>query len=168
MPVLSNHKHELFAQGLAEGKTADEAYIAAGFKENRGNASRLKANENIVARVAEILGASAERVEVDAAYVLSTIIDTVERCKQAKQVFDRKGEAVLVETPEGELAPAYVFDSKAVLRGAELLGKHLGMFTEKHEHTGKDGGPIETIEKSDRELAKGIAFLLAKAARKAE
>lgn len=26
----------------------------------------------------------------------------------------------------------------------ELLGKHLGMFKEKVEHTGKDGGPIQT------------------------
>ncbi len=32
------------------------------------------------------------------------------------------------------------------IRATELIAKHLGMFTEKHEHTGKDGGPIETTE----------------------
>lgn len=30
----------------------------------------------------------------------------------------------------------------------KLLGQHIGMFSEKHEHTGKDGGPIE-IKPSD-------------------
>ena len=32
-------------------------------------------------------------------------------------------------------------------------------------HTGKDGGPIETAERSDTELARAIAFTLAKAVR---
>jgi hypothetical protein len=27
----------------------------------------------------------------------------------------------------------------------ELLCKHLGMFVDSHEHTGKDGGSIETV-----------------------
>lgn len=61
MPVLPNPKHEKFAQSLAKGKTADEAYVEAGFKPNRGNASRLKANESITARVAELQGKAAER-----------------------------------------------------------------------------------------------------------
>jgi phage terminase small subunit len=54
MPSLQNAKHELFAQELAKGKTADEAYQLAGYKENRHNASRLKANEFILARIAEL------------------------------------------------------------------------------------------------------------------
>lgn len=33
------------------------------------------------------------------------------------------------------------------------------------EHTGKDGGPIETADLSDTELARAIAFTLAKAVR---
>jgi len=31
----------------------------------------------------------------------------------------------------------------------EKLAKHLGMFIERHEHTGKDGGPIETRTLAD-------------------
>lgn len=31
------------------------------------------------------------------------------------------------------------------LKGYEMLGKHLKLWTDKHEHTGKDGNPIETI-----------------------
>lgn len=32
------------------------------------------------------------------------------------------------------------------------LGKHLGMFVERHEHTGKNGGPIETVDARERNL----------------
>lgn len=39
------------------------------------------------------------------------------------------------------------------------LGKHLGMFVERHEHTGRDGGPIETRSLSDAELAERAAKL---------
>ena len=55
MPVLANPRHERFAQALHDGKTADEAYIIAGFQKNRHNASRLKTNETIRKRVDELL-----------------------------------------------------------------------------------------------------------------
>lgn len=42
------------------------------------------------------------------------------------------------------------------------LAKMLGFVIEKHEHTGKDGGPIETRETSDNEVARRVAFMLAK------
>jgi len=64
MAVLANSRHERFAQLLAEGKTADEAYQEAGFSANRGNATRLKANESVQVRVAELLGSAAERTEI--------------------------------------------------------------------------------------------------------
>ena len=64
MPKLANDRQELFCQALAEGKTADEAYVFAGYKENRHNASRLKTKETIRSRVSEIQGRSAARVEV--------------------------------------------------------------------------------------------------------
>ena len=46
------------------------------------------------------------------------------------------------------------------MKGAELLGKHLKLFTDKVEHTGKDGGPIETRDYSDIEKARAIAHIL--------
>lgn len=63
MPVLDNPKHELFAQALAKGKTADEAYCAAGYRSNRGNACTLKANQSIADRVADILAKAAATVD---------------------------------------------------------------------------------------------------------
>lgn len=64
MPVLDNARHEAFAQHLAKQKTADEAYVLAGFKANRGNATRLKANESVQRRIAELLSRAAERTVV--------------------------------------------------------------------------------------------------------
>ncbi len=59
MPVLPNSKQELFAQAIATGKTADEAYALAGYRPNHGNAQRLKSNEVIRSRVEEIGSATA-------------------------------------------------------------------------------------------------------------
>ncbi|WP_236761824.1 hypothetical protein [Agrobacterium tumefaciens] len=64
MPVLKNARHEQFAQGLAKGQTADEAYQKAGFKPNRGNAATLKANQSILDRVAELQSKSVKKVEI--------------------------------------------------------------------------------------------------------
>jgi phage terminase small subunit len=45
------------------------------------------------------------------------------------------------------------------LRGLELLAKHLGMFIERQEITGKDGGPLE-IEQKAQEDAQSFTNLL--------
>jgi phage terminase small subunit len=67
---LTNPRHEAFALALAAGASADAAYVAAGYRRNRGNAARLKANESIQRRVAEISGTAAALAEVDLAAVL--------------------------------------------------------------------------------------------------
>ena len=64
MVALLNHRHELFAKGLVEGKTADQAFVDAGYKRNRCNASRLRTNENIIKRIAELQGHHQQRHDV--------------------------------------------------------------------------------------------------------
>jgi phage terminase small subunit len=63
MPILSNPRHERFAQELATGKSASEAYRAAGYIPNRGHAATLKRQRHISKRVEELLAAR-ERVEI--------------------------------------------------------------------------------------------------------
>jgi phage terminase small subunit len=55
MPVLANPKHERFAQELAKGTSASKAYVIAGYREHRHNASALARKKPILARVAELL-----------------------------------------------------------------------------------------------------------------
>jgi hypothetical protein len=72
--ALSNPKHERFAQELAKGRTADAAYVEAGYKENRGNASTLKANQSIEARVLEIQNRAAIRTEITVADITARLL----------------------------------------------------------------------------------------------
>jgi phage terminase small subunit len=48
------------------------------------------------------------------------------------------------------------------MKALDSLAKHLGMYTVKHEHSGKNGGPIETKEISNVEVARRLAFLFTK------
>ena len=48
------------------------------------------------------------------------------------------------------------------LSALDKLGKHAGMFQNKLEVTGKDGGPLEIADASDNQKARAIAAILAK------
>jgi phage terminase small subunit len=73
VPALNNDRWERFAQGLAKGMPASEAYVSAGYVRNDGNASRLKGNEKVAARVEEIRNAGALRAEVSIQRVLQEL-----------------------------------------------------------------------------------------------
>ena len=86
MPVLENPRHELFAEELATGKSASEAYALAGFRPSRKNASRLRAKEDISARVAELQAVTARSAAI-------TIESICAELDQANQVAKAKGQA---------------------------------------------------------------------------
>ena len=121
MPILENPRHERFAQALAAGKTADEAYATAGFKPNRGNASTLKANQSILDRVTELQGRVAEGVVLTRQWVIERLIENAERALQSRPVMDSEGK----ETGE------YRYEGSVANRALELLGKEQGMFVER-------------------------------------
>lgn len=73
MGILRNGRHERFAQELAKGNSAGDAYAAAGFAPHDSNCIRLKNHPDVVARVEEILGRAAKRVEIDQARVLAEL-----------------------------------------------------------------------------------------------
>lgn len=45
-----------------------------------------------------------------------------------------------------------VFEAAAAKGALELLGKHIGMFKEKVELTGANGGPVETVSRVTRTI----------------
>lgn len=120
MPVLKNQRHEAFARALAKGKTTDDAYISAGYKPNRGNAARLKANEDIRGRVAELLSKAAERTV--------TTVEDIARQLDEDRTFAR-----------GLSAPS------AAVSATMGKAKVLGLIVDKREHSGPGGGPIPTM-----------------------
>ena len=133
---------------------ATQAAIRAGYSEKTAQeqGSRLLSNVMVASAVQKGMDARAERVEVTQDYVLRTIIDTIERCKQVRPVLQRDGRPVMVETPTGEIAAAFTFDAGSVLKGSELLGKHLKLFTDKVEHSGSIGRDL-TDEELDAKIA---------------
>ena len=67
MGPLTNARHERFAQAIAMGQTQAEAYVEAGYKPSEPNASTLRSNQKVAARIAEILDRSSMRVEISVA-----------------------------------------------------------------------------------------------------
>ena len=86
MPPLSNPRHERFAQALLQGETADAAYEQAGFKANRGNASRLKANDSILARLSELQATAAKAAEVTVQSLLGELEEARSRADSLDQL----------------------------------------------------------------------------------
>lgn len=80
---LKNARHERFAQELAKGATADAAFIRAGFKANRGNATRLKAKESVLARVTELKEKAAERTVVTVEGITQRLLKIAEKGEAA-------------------------------------------------------------------------------------
>ena len=56
MPVLTNHRRELFAQLLFQGYSAVKAYEKAGYKRHDGNANVLARHPEVQARLEEMRG----------------------------------------------------------------------------------------------------------------
>lgn len=82
MPALKNAKHEKFAQALAGGKSATEAYAEAGYKGDRTAASRLSTNVNVCQRVDEIRRKAAEKAEWSAAERLLALKEIFEAARK--------------------------------------------------------------------------------------
>lgn len=138
-------KQKRFVDEYLIDLNATQAAIRAGYSAKTAGAigeENLKKPE-IKAAIDAAMAERAEATKIDQAYVVRIIQETIERCAQAKPVMDMFGRPVTIETPTGELAAAFKFKEMAVLKGAELLGRHLGMFVDKHEHTGKDGAPLQ-------------------------
>lgn len=129
-----SEKHELFALEYIKDLNAAQAAIRAGYSERtaRTQGSRLMTNADIRARIDELMGKRKEELNIDAEFVLSRLVEVSEMCLQAKPVTKwNYAEKKLEETGE------YMFDSTGANRALELLGKHLGLFKDKIEHSGE-------------------------------
>jgi phage terminase small subunit len=104
MPIISNPRHEKFAQVLAEGKPAINAYEMAGYKPDRGAASRLSANVSIQARVAELQGKAAESAIV----TLEGLIQEAAELQVAGLKLNQISAAVAALTAKAKLAGFWV------------------------------------------------------------
>jgi hypothetical protein len=104
-------KQERFAQLVASGEKYSPAYRLSHDANGSSDqtvwvhASQLAANDKVATRIDELVERYASVAEIDASYVLQRV----------------KGTAEMAQV-EGEYSPA--------LKGYELLGRHVGLFSE--------------------------------------
>jgi hypothetical protein len=67
MPALKNPRRERFAQLLARGRNATDAYELAGYKRDAGNSSHLARDKKVTGRVQELTTEAFEREQKAAA-----------------------------------------------------------------------------------------------------
>ena len=144
MPVLRNQRQELFAQALAQGKTADAAYENAGYRRNRHNASRLKTNETVVARVLELQANQQERFVLTRQYTIEALVENTEKA------LGRHPVKIGADGNE-----EFVYRGDVANRALQMLGAELQMFIPKSEVTHKKHDDLDRL--SDLELVELLA-----------
>lgn len=131
-------KQAAFVKEYLIDLNATAAYKRAGYTAAGNaaevNASKLLRNTKVAEKIQEAMDERSKRVEIEADYVLLTIKDTVERCRQAEPVMEFNHSTKQME-PTGE----WKFDAANVLKGCELLGRHKKLFTDVREHKLPEG-----------------------------
>jgi len=125
-------KQELFCLEYCKDFNATRAYKDAGYSAKSDKVAgveshKLLKNPRIYTRINEMQTERAQEVKLDAQWVLERLKLISDRCVQATPVIDKDGN----ETGE------FKFDPAGANKATELIGKHLGMFTDKMEIKGE-------------------------------
>lgn len=121
-------------------------------------------NELVQAELARHSAALEQKSRISQAYVLNTLVASVERSLRGQPILDKRKQPLGVYQ-DGLFVPILRINETAVQRGCHILGRFLGLGVIRHELTGKDGGPIQLDETSEHERARRIAFTLGRGLR---
>lgn len=113
-------KEKLFVQEYLKDMNGSAAVVRAGYSAKYANrySSEILKKPHIRSAINSALTERAKDTIISVDYVLNRIVKTINKA----------------ETDNNHTA---------VLRGLEMMARHLGMFVEKHEITGKDGEAIK-------------------------
>ena len=138
-------KQKVFVREYLKDLNATQAAIRAKYSTKTAKQAGAEnlSKPYLADAIADAMAKRSEKVQVDAEYVLKKITETIERCSQAVEILDRDGNGT------GE----WKFDSQAVLKGSELLAKHLGMFTEKSVVEVKGPVVVSVVRGLDERMA---------------
>jgi phage terminase small subunit len=189
MPALINTRHERFAQALAQLKTAQEAYIEAGYKPNRGNASTLKSKQIIRSRVREILDTTEIRADVSPEKVLRELgrigFADIRRAVKWRRIKRTAEDGEVIEDNEIIIKDSDELDEDTAAAISQVsqtrdgirvrfhdknaalteLGRHFGLFKDKVEISGQvQIANVELLQKLTPEERAEIRSILVGAA----
>jgi phage terminase small subunit len=122
-------KQEMFVHEYLIDLNATQAAIRAGYSAKTAKAigqQNLTKLDVKAAIDAELLKRR-KKNEVSAEYVITSLREIAERCLQRAPVVNSRGNQVF----DSDGNALWEFNSSGANRALELLGKHLGMFTEK-------------------------------------
>lgn len=161
MTKLSD-KQERFCREYLRDLNATQAAIRAGYSKRSAEmqASRLLRNDKVKKFLETNSKKIADKLEISAERVLNELAKLA--FYDARKMFDDDGNPIHISRLDDNAA-ASIVGVEVVTRGnddhgyadimkvkladkkgaLELLGKHLKLFTDKVEHTGKDGAPLE-------------------------
>lgn len=134
-------KQSRFVDEYLKDLNATQSAKRAGYSEKTASriGPELLGKTCVAAAIQERMNRRSERTSIDADFVLQGIAKNIARCEQGEGVFNRDGSRVMVETDDGEMAPMWKYDATNALKGYELLGKHLKLFSDRVDHTSSDG-----------------------------
>ena len=144
MAKLTN-KQQTFCNEYLKDLNATQSAIRAGYSKHSADVQgpRLLGNVRVFNEIERLKLERAKSLRVDQAYVINGIQDTIEKCRQLRPVdVEIDGEVKTVHVP---------MDIQGALRGLELLGRHLAMFTDKTVNTNTN---LEAL--SDAELTREL------------
>lgn len=150
-------KQEAFVREYLLDLNATQAAIRAGYsaKTAEQQGSRLLRNVQVAAALSDAQTKRAERVEIDADYVLRQAVKLHERCMQeVSPIVDRKGQQVTDEAGN----PLFEFNAAGAAKALELVGRHVSIqaFKEKIDLNAK----VEVETLTDEALEAKIAAYL--------
>ena len=129
MKNLKPQQERFVVEYLKTPENATDAAIRAGYspKTATAQASRLLTNVNVRKAIDEAQNETRERVKEEVGLTVDMVVNGL--LKEAQ------------DYAEGSTQSARV-------SAWAHLGKHLGMFTEKVQHSGPDGGPVQVATKA--------------------
>jgi phage terminase small subunit len=120
-------QQELFCHVFMDLGNASEAYTRVYNTSVTGKALSTKAyklrhHPKIVARIRELRKIAMDAYDITPGYVIGNLIEVVDRCMQVKELADSKG-----------VIHGFRFDPTNAISALSLLGKHLGLYTDRSE-----------------------------------
>ncbi len=134
-------KQQRFVDEYLIDLNAAGAYKRAGYSVTNDHAAaagahRLLTNVDIQKAIAAAQQARAKSTELTQEFVVNKLRENLARAMQETPVCDREG------NPTGE----FTYQGAVANKALELLGKHLGMFADKHEVEHRGGVTMRVVE----------------------
>lgn len=178
-------KQQRFVEEYLVDLNATQAAIRAGYSPRSAKqyADELLSRPHIAAAVAAAQAARSERTQIDVDYVLQRMVE-IDQMDVLDIMNDDMSLKPVREWPRVWRQYLSGFDLSELFEGRgdereligilkkvrwpdkiknlELLGRHLGMFKDRVEHSGPDGGPIQQVSMNADEFSKIAQEMLTK------